>query len=331
MKSDTPKPLLNALAMVRGDLAPQIEMLGVVRATHLNRVRKIFEDRNIVGIGIAEKVSENAPTGELSLCFYVEKKLPKSRMKNNKLIPPVMAAPDDKAVFTDVQEIGRPVPEAKVNKRDKPIQSGFSVGHVKITAGTVGALVKKGKKLLILSNSHVLALSGKGKVGDVIIFPGDADRGKKERRPVATLESFTPFQKGGDLVNVTDAALALIDDDRIDEVDFTVLGAQSPLAMIKPKRGMKVVKRGRTTGDTEGEVQDIHFSIVITYPGVGQVGFRDQVKCTRYTEGGDSGSIVVDKETGKIVGLHFAGSPGMSAFNPIDEVVKALKFRFVNP
>lgn len=330
MSDNTPSALVKALEMVRGDLAPQIETLGVVKATHFDRVRTIFEDRNIVAIGIAEKVSEGSPTGELSLCFYVEKKLPKGRMKTGRLIPPVVASPGDKAVFTDVQEIGRPVPEA-VNRRAKPIQSGYSVGHVRITAGTVGAIVKKGKKLFILSNSHVLALSGKGKPGDVVIFPGDADRGAKEPQRVGTLHSFTPFQKGSDLVNVADAALAAIDPTWIDQVDLSILQTSSPLGTITPKRGMKVVKRGRTTGDTEGEVQDIHFSIVIPYPGVGQVGFRDQVKCSRYTKSGDSGAIVVDKETGKIVGLHFAGSPAMSAFNPIADVMKALKFRFVGP
>ena len=38
--------------------------------------------------------------------------------------------------------------------------------------------------------------------------------------------------------------------------------------------------------------------------------------------------IVVDKATGKIVGLHFAGSADGSIFSSISEVVKALKFRF---
>ena len=92
---------------------------------------------------------------------------------------------------------------------------------------------------------------------------------------------------------------------------------------------MKIVMRGRTSGDSEGEVQDVHFSIVLPYPEIGQIGFVDQIKCSRYSKPGDSGSVIVDKKSGKIVGLHFAGSGSASIFNPIAEVAKAFKFRFV--
>src|SRR6185503_3353481 len=104
------------------------------------------------------------------------KKVPKSKIRAGKLLPPIMRSPDGRAVFTDVKAIGRIVPE--VNKKAKPIQSGFSIGHVNMTAGTVGAIVAKGKKLYILSNSHVLADSGLGKIGDTVLYPGPDDGGK---------------------------------------------------------------------------------------------------------------------------------------------------------
>ena len=93
---------------------------------------------------------------------------------------------------------------------------------------------------------------------------------------------------------------------------------------------MKVIKRGRTTGDTESTVKDVHFRFILEYDEVGKVGFIDQVLCERYTAGGDSGSVVVEKQTGKIVGLHFAGANGGSVFNPIQDVIKALKFQFAS-
>jgi hypothetical protein len=52
------------------------------------------------------------------------------------------------------------------------------------------------------------------------------------------------------------------------------------------------------------------------------------VLCSRYTDGGDSGSIVVDTDSGKIVGLHFAGANGGSVFSPIQPVMTELKFKF---
>ncbi|WP_027578169.1 hypothetical protein [Bradyrhizobium sp. Ai1a-2] len=323
-KSDTPKELLDALELVTGEKAARPESLGLVAATQVRRVRSIFEDPNIVGIGIAQKITENKNTGELSVCFYVEKKLARSRMKGHKLIPPVLSA-DRKAVFTDVQAIGKVRPQ--VNKQKSPLLSGYSIGNLTDT-GTLGAIVRKGKKLYVLSNSHVLAKSGLGKVGDKIVFPGESDNSGRDQ-VVAELSNILKFQAGDDFLNRVDAALAEIDEDFLDNIDFSIRGAATPFATSKPVRGMKIVTRGRTSGDTEGEVQDVHFRIILPYPGVGKIGFLDQVKCTHYSKPGDSGAIIVDKGSKKIVGLHFAGSSTASIFNPIAEVIKALKFRFV--
>jgi len=62
----------------------------------------------------------------------------------------------------------------------------------------------------------------------------------------------------------------------------------------------------------------------MTYEGVGAVGYVDQVLCTRYSEGGDSGSLVLEEATDKAVGLHFAGSLNGSIFSPISVVLKML-------
>jgi hypothetical protein len=51
--------------------------------------------------------------------------------------------------------------------------------------------------------------------------------------------------------------------------------------------------------------------------------FRSQVLCTRYTDGGDSGSVVCDM-SGRLVGLHFVGGPTASVFSPIAFVFDAL-------
>jgi len=325
-KNDTPIELLKALDLVRGTKAPKLESLDVLESRHVLRVRKIFEDRNIVGIGVSQKETEKKETGELGLCFYVEKKVAKSKLDPNKMIPPVLSVADRTAVFTDVKQIGKVVPQ--INTKRSPIQSGFSIGDG-VETGTLSAIVKKGKKFFLLSNSHVLAKAGKGKVGTPIIYPGDLDLGGAAKQPVGTLSHVVPFQVTEDFVNRVDAAMAELDEDFVDELNFSIRGAKQPLAVIEPTRDMKVVIRGRTSGNSEGTIKDVHFSIVLPYPDVGKVGFIDQVLATRYSQGGDSGSLVVDKETGKVVGLHFAGSPDGSVFNPIGDVIKALKFDFV--
>lgn len=326
--NDTPKELLQALNMIRGDGGPKPELLAAlstVESTQIKRVRAIFEDTNIVAIGIAQKVTEKKPTGELGLCFYVEKKRAKAKLKSGRMIPPVLSVADRTAVFTDVQAIGKL--RLEINRRAAPLQSGYSVGRLPDT-GTLGAIVQKGKKYFILSNSHVLANCGKAKLGVKIIYPGDADREGAKAQAVGVLSDFIAFNKTEDFVNHVDAALAEIDKDFLEKLDFSIFRAKTPLATTEPVRGMKIVKRGRTSGDTEGTVKDVHFSALIPYPGLGKIGFIDQVFCTQYSKPGDSGSIVVDKATGKIVGLHFAGSADGSIFSSISEVVKALKFRF---
>ena len=147
---------------------------------------------------------------------------------------------------------------------------------------------------------------------------------------MARLSHFSPFDTTGTLVNRVDAALAEVDRSRLAEIVFDIDKATAPFATIRPRRGMKVAKAGRTTGKTQGEIIDVNFRFVLQYSGVaGKVGFVDQVLCTRYTDAGDSGSIVVDGESGKIVGLHFAGAEGGSVFNPIQPVMSALQFKFV--
>ena len=307
-----------------------VSAAGMAEVLHARRVRSVFEDPNIVGVGISEKMTgKNVRTGELSVCFYVEKKIGKGRLREGKLVPPVMSAPNGVAVFTDVKPIGRVRPE--VNKRVSPIQSGFSVGHFNVTAGTVGAIVKKGKKFYILSNSHVLADEGLAKVKDDVLYPGERDGGRIPKHVIGRLAKFIKFKTGGRFLNRVDCALCEINAAHLANVDDTIFGITGKGApkTVAPKRGMKVIKRGRTTGDTEGVIQDVNFRVVIDYPQVGEVGFLEQVLCSRYSKPGDSGSIVVDKASKAIVGLHFAGANGGSVFNPIGAVVKALGFKFV--
>ena len=325
---ETSKSLLRALDMVTTPKELGPEQLGAVPAAHAQRMRTILNDPNVIGVGISEKVTEKRPTGELSLCFYVEKKVSKRRLSAAKLIPPVVAVPDGHAVFTDVKQIGKLLPQANIRK--SPIKSGYSVGHRSITAGTVGAIVKKGRMYFILSNCHVLALSGKGKIGDQVTYPGPSDGGELPNDEIATLSDFVELAPGGEFVNRVDAALAKIVQERLEDLDFSILSAKPALATIAPIRGMTVVKRGRTSGDTESTVEDVNFRAIIEYEGVGKVGFLDQALCRRYTSPGDSGAIVVDKKSAKIVGLHFAGASGGSVFNPIGPVMKALKFKFAN-
>lgn len=122
---------------------------------------------------------------------------PPVRVTGESLVPQAISLPGDKAVFTDVKEIGPLRLKATVSKKAKPLQSGFSIGHPNITAGTLGAIVKRAGKLYVLSNSHVLAEGGLAKVGDSIVYPGATDGGNLPANLAASLSAFVPFDTSG--------------------------------------------------------------------------------------------------------------------------------------
>jgi hypothetical protein len=338
------KSLVQVLDLLTVAPVGEIESLADAGATsRVKMVRNVVNAANVVAVGISEKVSDNTRTGTLAVTFYVAKKKPLKQLLGDETIPPALALDltNGKMVPTDIVEVGfpklEPIPAALPNPQvqRKPIQPGFSVGHPKITAGTLGAIVRKNKRLCILSNSHVLANSGKAKKGDKILYPGKDDGGELATDTIAELEDFIIFQLGGDFSNKADCAIAAILTEKLGEVEQEIFKLGLPTGIVKPKRGMQVVKVGRTTGETIGEVRDIHFRMQIEYPNnLGKLGFLDQVFCSRYSMGGDSGALVLEKETKKAVGLHFAGFPDKnkemgSVFNPIQEVLQALKITLV--
>jgi hypothetical protein len=318
MKSKTPKHLIQAHRLICGHDKLRKKSHSKAEYRHLNDVRRIFEDRNIVGLGIAEKVTEKKRTGELCLRFYVTKKIPKSRAKCNVLVPSVISIGGRFPVFTDVHETG--VIRAQLNVKSSPIQSGFSVSHIGAQGpGTVGAIVKNGSTHYILSNSHVLALSGRAKRGDSIIYPGRFDGAVQK---VAELVDFVKLDRQGDFF--ADAAIAEIIAAFDSRIDFGIPEAGGAINTIDPTRDMKIFMRGASTDRATSVVIDVHCNISIVVPGVGKVSFVDQVCCERYSEEGDSGAIIIDRSSGRIVGLHVGGSDKDSYFSPIMSAINSL-------
>ena len=304
-------------------------------AAPARKLRRVVDSKNVVADGISEKVTLGKRTGTLALTFYVRQKKPRSKLGVHVAAPSVIGSDVVGAeITTDVVAIGRPQLEeieelANPLATRKPIQPGFSISHVDVAAGTLGCIVEKDGQFLILSNSHVLANSGQAKKGDVIVYPAIADDGKSPKDKIAKLANFIPFQVGGAFVNHVDCAVAMPLPGRVADLRSEIKDLFVPRGITQPVRDMEIVKVGRTTGETVGRVKDIHFRFVCPYPDIGDVGFVDQVFCTRYSSGGDSGSLVLDRKTGKAVGLHFAGFPDKqgvmgSVFNPIQKVLDAL-------
>lgn len=281
----------------------------------------------IQGMGIGEKVTDGKELkNTIALRVYVERKKPKSKVKN--LVPAKVNVPAVGQVTTDVLEIGRVQTEVFTD-RIRPALPGCGLAHTAVTVGTFGCLVKKkGKRgLYILSNSHVLADEGLASMGDIIVQPGPMDGGKRGKDTIARLAEWQPFDFSPGYPNLVDAAIAKVRSKKSVKKTLRILGVKPAGISKTVRRGMFVQKVGRTTDYTTGIITDVDFRLQIFYRrpggGTGRVGLRDQVLCTRYTDGGDSGSVVLNRSK-RIVGLHFAGSTSSSIFNRIENVFSIL-------
>jgi hypothetical protein len=87
--------------------------------------------------------------------------------------------------------------------------------------------------------------------------------------------------------------------------------------------GMAIKKSGRTTGFTTGVIQQIDVTVEVSYGAAGVARFTDQLLSGAMSQGGDSGSAVLNSNN-EIVGLLFAGSSTSTIMNRIQNVFSAL-------
>ncbi|MEU6380474.1 hypothetical protein [Streptomyces sp. NPDC046909] len=334
---------------------------------------------NVVGFGHGVKWTGGEPTGRQAVLVFVTQKAPQSMLRERDVIPSEM----DDGTPTDVVAVGsvtaQPQPSAagvtyapgngaaeqstrlssalleelirpsasetqQLIRRLRPCPSGFSVGNVRVTAGTLGSVVydllpgatldPPGPGLgapsgfYILSNNHILADSNRAQLGSVIVQPGPADGGTDPGDRIATLSRFVPITFAPTVPldqhnNLVDAALGAVSfqDATRDQYFSGVPRAWRRKANVAV--GDQVKKTGRTTDITFGRIVAVDTTIDVTYPTIGVARFRDQIVTTNMSAGGDSGSLVTSYDN-VAVGLLFAGSSTMTIVNHLEHVRRLL-------
>ncbi|MEL6981987.1 MAG: serine protease, partial [Actinomycetota bacterium] len=274
---------------------------------------------NVVGVGIGRKVEGGEETDTNSLVVLVTQKLPPDALGDQAVKRSINRVPTDvievghifaggqmMAPETDRCSTEESVDIETLRKRVRPVRPGYSVGHPRVTAGTIGAgaydlnntVPGKPSKYYILSNNHVIANSNDAAPGDPIIQPGRVDGGQVPRDVIGRLDRFVPikFIEPGEEppCNYVDAAVAEVPFDTIDRDIYWNGYPASLFASAEP--GMLVKKTGRTTDFTTGRVQAINTTVNVNY-GAGRVArFCRQIITTDMSAGGDSGSLVLDFE-----------------------------------
>ncbi|HKZ99411.1 MAG TPA: hypothetical protein VJ326_07480 [Thermoplasmata archaeon] len=299
--------------------------------------RQLLGKRNAVGVGLGTKVVRGRRTDEPCIVVFVERKVPDSGLGPADVVPRVLGD-----MKTDVIQTGTIRALQARTARWRPAPGGVSIGHVRITAGTLGGVALRDGVRVILSNNHVLADSNRGVQGDPILQPGPYDGGRDADR-IATLTSFVPIAFDPSFLrrvwcailglfgircpptppNYVDAAIAtpLRDADLRDDI----LEVGTVRGTARADVGTRVKKSGRTTALTQGEVVATNLTVRVLY-GTTTATFTDQLATSARSDGGDSGSLVVD-EGNRAVGLLFAGGDDITILNPIAAVEQALRVR----
>ncbi len=312
---------------------------------------------NVVSVGYGYRYVNGERTDEICIVVGVTKKLPTTQIQTMDVVPQSI-----EGVIVDVIEVGHIVAQ-QINPRDKfrPAMPGTSIGHKNITAGTFGCIVEKGGVQMILSNNHVLANSNDAQLGDAIFQPGPVDGGTSADE-IGVLEDFVPIIYGNSTVpppppvdppkcsiakgvagaanlaaktlgrkhrlaaflpqavtNRVDAAIARPTDGIVNQI----VQIGTPTGTTDAELGMPVQKYGRTTLHATETIIQLNATVTVDYGTSGLAIFNSQIMTGSMSQGGDSGSAILDM-SGRVVGLLFAGSDTVTIINPIQDVFNSL-------
>lgn len=339
-EDDTPSELMEAKAEIEALLTAKVE--SQVSAQGLI---DIDNDDMIQGVGIGspeidmDQIGPDGP-GAMVLNVYTAEKVDQEKARRCLHDEYGVQSIASDSMALNVFETGL-IDTQPHRHKARPAPCGISVGHHRITAGTLGALATgrsapRNRRVLMLSNNHVLANSNNAQYGDSIIQPGRADGGQNPRDRVAILERYVPINFSGG-TNYVDCATGWCWHDRVKRrfiyrsssgfSEFTV--SSNPRAAF---RGMIVGKTGRTTQLKAGRVTDISATIRVNF-GAGRTAlYRDQLAIRGvsdpFSAGGDSGSLIWTWDSRRRpVGLLFAGGGGVTFGNKIGRVLSALDIR----
>src|SRR6266496_1436599 len=284
-------------------------------------------------LGTAVGVSE---TGNPTLMVYVNRD---AEQAIRTLPREVRGTPVQVELMDEVRAMGNTA------KQTPPISLGTSGGWTYDLAngyccgGTLGALVRIGSTLYILSACHVLegdkVLGGNNRIaqtGDPVIQAGliDEQCNRNLAQTVGTLVKRMSLATSN-----TDCAIATVAGGMV-RTDGAILGIgtishNTPAASLN----QHVKKSGRTSGLTHSHVSGLNATVRIAFTNECNGGtyyktFSGQIVVANPSSGflraGDSGSLMVQDTSPnpRAIGLLFAGNNTEAFANPIDQVLNFL-------
>jgi hypothetical protein len=301
-------------------------------------------ETQIHAIGIGRKLAGGKLTSTLCVRVYVTQKLPKRLVPRGARVPGRIGGVPTDVIESPPAFLAQPLQPCSIKKTrgQRPLCPGISAANESVNAGTIAALCTstrpgEGGRLYLLGNSHTFADLGAALPGSAILQPSPRDGGKSTDK-VASLSRFAPIDERDTAGNRVDAAIAELTAAASVKPDICCVG--TPQGAREPRIGMAVQKHGRTTGHSQGVVEDVSVDVVVplsrSHPQrvarfVEQVRIRPAAGVSLFAQSGDSGALVTTRTGNHAVGLLFA-CPDDGSFaiaNPIAAVLSELEIDFV--
>jgi hypothetical protein len=290
-----------------------------------------FRNIHATGVGVRGNLDKPGPTDFVIKVYVFDKADVPAAAAEPFLRTPLQGVEIDveylpvQVAFGKARTARKPKPAAAAGpaqhqQRLRPVPGGVEIGPLGgAFVGTLGCFVRRGPgddgPLFVLSNNHVLADVNRFPLGTQFTQPFSA----RSADVIAALSDFEPIRfpsPGSQPRNVIDAAIAGVTDP-----GQVVLGRILNIAnytprLLAPLPGMAVTKAGRTTGVTQGTIRAIRVRGVQVNYGTRQhpiiATFDNAITITgtggaAFSAPGDSGSVILDQQTGRPVALLFAG------------------------
>ncbi|UCG02732.1 MAG: hypothetical protein JSW11_01825 [Candidatus Heimdallarchaeota archaeon] len=277
----------------------EFEEIKKVKDAYLSQLLSL---KHVVSVGIGKKREGGEETEETAIVIGVSQKLPLSLLEKSDIIP--RALDQIKVDVIQVGEISVFPPLIVVSNRTqriRPAKGGYSIGNIRVTAGTFGCVVYKGSEGYILSNAHVLVAdpTEENSTPIEIVQPGVADGGTYPNDHIGNLADYVVIHPSLDFsqcqasqgiagfltsiakifgrqsrfqalaqsshLNLVDAAICSpLSQDLIDP-DVEGIGIPTGVLTGSTLFEKPVVKSGRTTEITRGKIINIDATVTVGY------------------------------------------------------------------
>jgi hypothetical protein len=297
--------------------------------------KRLLAYPNVFSVGAGSRTVGGRKTDEASIVVLVERKLPRSALRDEDILPREIQTPDGR-IPVDVVERG--VPFLCVDtKTYRPLEGGCQIAAAG-GIGTLGGIMydRRDASTVLLTCAHVLApwsTGGAVPVNSGVGQPFSA-QGIGSTKRLAPWFAALP-NVGANWTAVFDAGIVSLDP-WVDAHFRIVEVGKHPHAPLPPAIGREVVKRGRSSDLTRGTIEEIRVDTIATDMQTGmrvRIGaegapvftIRASQNFAAFAIAGDSGSLVVDADGAGTRGLLFASLGDISWAMSIGPVMEALE------